>query len=92
MTILGGELLAALDASATRAHEIGYEEAIEELGLSAEDVRRVATSWGLDSLKSIPVVGASWHDVVTALGGAHMLGIVVGMRLGKLYGGEVPDS
>lgn len=86
----GGEVRAAIEASAQRATEIGYDDAVREIGLDATDLRIVCMEQGSEFLATIPLIGATFEDVRRALASALMVGTIAGTRLGRLYGGDVP--
>ncbi len=86
--VQGGEILTAVEASAQRAKEVGYDEALVELGFEPSQLRHACMLEATDWVKRLPV-GASVGDVEALLASAEIVGVTAGVRLGRMYGSEL---
>lgn len=89
--VQGREILTAVEASAMRAKEIGYDEAIAELGFDPKQLRLACKQEGSDWIRQLPI-SASFEDVENVIAAAELAGIVAGIRLGRLYDGQALEE
>lgn len=80
----GREILTAVDASAQRAKEIGYDEALIELGFEPDQLRKACMQEAHDWIARLPV-GATVGDVIGLICSAQIVGVTSGVRLGRMY-------
>lgn len=80
----GVEVLTAVEASAQRSREVGYDEALIELGFDPAQLRlacsREAVAW-LRPLAVRPTFG----ELVDLIAAAELVGISAGVRLGRMF-------
>lgn len=86
----GGEVLTAVEASAQRALEVGYDAAVAELGFDPEQARRACGNLALGMMRNVPAA-STVRDVYDANAAAHLVGLIGGIRLGRLYSGSTPE-
>lgn len=81
----GGEVLTAVEASAQRAEDIGYDEALVELGFDPNQLRYACIREAKDWVQKMPV-GATVGEIVDLVASAELVGVTAGVRLGRMYG------
>lgn len=88
--VQGGEVLTAIEASALRARDIGYDEALAELGFDAEQLRLACHKNGVAWLHQLSLTPSA-GDVLALIAAANLEGLTAGIRLGRMYGPR-PDQ
>lgn len=85
--IQGGEVLTAIDARAVRARDIGYDNAIRELGFDPSQLRTALARDAQHTLGFLPLQ-PTVGDVLSLVSGQGLIGFIAGVRLGRMYAPE----
>lgn len=88
--VQGGEIVQAIAASAMRAAQIGYDEAIVELGFEPDQVRAACRAQAIDFLRKVPI-NASLVELEASIGSAEVEGVIAGVRLGRMYNDKMRE-